>query len=162
MIGKMIERNNSTFPAKLKFLLFEKKILKKLDLELYICVTTQQHLFRHWESSFANLSFNSALSIPPLSTPSTSFWRENIRISDATLNNTLGRFVNDSPDKYANCRIKKEIIDGVPKICLQWTEFKTWFKTCFLLYFPKRIILHILECCTLLLNMDLSLQKYTA
>ena len=37
---------------------------------------------------------------------------------DATLSSGLGRFVNDSPSKYANCIMKKFCLDGKPNLFL--------------------------------------------
>ena len=37
---------------------------------------------------------------------------------DATLESSLGRFVNDSPRKFGNCQMKKFVIKSRPHLCL--------------------------------------------
>lgn len=41
---------------------------------------------------------------------------------DATNTDCMARMVNDAPDKYSNCVMKKTIIDGMPYIVLFSTK----------------------------------------
>ena len=37
---------------------------------------------------------------------------------DGTESDGLGKYVNDSPDNYSNCQMKKFTLDGQPHLCL--------------------------------------------
>ena len=52
------------------------------------------------------------------------YWYSNLFLSiDATKSTNLARFVNDSPERFANCRIKLFELDGTPHLFLIAKKF---------------------------------------
>ena len=41
---------------------------------------------------------------------------------DATYSTSIGRYVNDSPKKYANCTMKMVLLDEIPRLILKATK----------------------------------------